>query len=339
MSESLTLHYAEAADGVQLSYYTVGSGPSILIIHGSACYALSHQELAIALSSSYTVHLASRRCRGLSGPYPESIFEDGIVRTEAEQAIHKIHIADQEFPEAYQSSFKSSLLATEIADLGSLIAASGAEYLICVSSGALVALHALLHAEVVPALQRIRKIILFEPPLICTDVATSLDISGILRYESDLLLKGEVAALVTAMYTVELGLTWMPRRLMEWLTWLGIRLGDGAEKRRKASGGEDQGNCTLKDMARLIRYDFAVVEGMMLSTRVFEAVGGRGEGVLLLQGSKTSKYLAEATEALAKVISTAQHIKVAGVGHELLVNGDMRGQPAKAVPYISAFFA
>jgi hypothetical protein len=339
MSKSLTLHYAEAADGVKLSYYTVGSGPSVLVIHGSACYALSHQELAAALSSSYTVHLASRRCRGLSGPYPESVFEHGVVSTAAEGARHQIRIADQEFPEAYHSAFKSSLLATEIADLGSLIEASGAEYLICVSSGALVALHALLHAEVVPALQKIRKIILFEPPLICTDVPTSLDISGILRYESDLSLKGEVAALVTAMYTVELGPIWMPRRIMEWLTWLGIKLGDGAEKRRKASGGEDRGNCTLKDMARLIRYDFAVVEGMMSLSARFEALKDRGEDILILQGSKTSQYLAEATETLAKLISTAQHIKVEGVGHELLVNSDMRGQPASAVPYISTFFS
>jgi len=61
-----------APDGVTLGWYSVGSGPGVLVLHGSMESAVSHLELAQALSDQFTVHLLDRRGRGLSGPYPAS---------------------------------------------------------------------------------------------------------------------------------------------------------------------------------------------------------------------------------------------------------------------------
>ncbi len=74
-ASKLTHHFAKAPDGGQLSYYSIGSGPSILVLHGAMSYALSNEEMAVALSPHYTVHLVSRRGRGLSDPYPASVTE------------------------------------------------------------------------------------------------------------------------------------------------------------------------------------------------------------------------------------------------------------------------
>ncbi|NUR72130.1 MAG: alpha/beta hydrolase [Hamadaea sp.] len=58
-----------APDGVTLGWYSVGTGPGLLILHGAMESAVSHLELAEALSDQFTVHLLDRRGRGLSGPY------------------------------------------------------------------------------------------------------------------------------------------------------------------------------------------------------------------------------------------------------------------------------
>ncbi|NUR47556.1 MAG: alpha/beta hydrolase [Hamadaea sp.] len=58
-----------APDGATLGWYSIGSGPGLLILHGAMESAVSHRELAEALSDQFTVHLLDRRGRGLSGPY------------------------------------------------------------------------------------------------------------------------------------------------------------------------------------------------------------------------------------------------------------------------------
>ncbi|MEV6966292.1 alpha/beta hydrolase [Hamadaea sp. NPDC051192] len=58
-----------APDGATLGWYSVGTGPGLLILHGAMESAVSHRELAEALSDRFTVHLLDRRGRGLSGAY------------------------------------------------------------------------------------------------------------------------------------------------------------------------------------------------------------------------------------------------------------------------------
>lgn len=54
----------QAPDGASLSYYTIGQGPGLVILHGSILYAVAQSGLAVLLSSSYTVYLPSTRGRG-----------------------------------------------------------------------------------------------------------------------------------------------------------------------------------------------------------------------------------------------------------------------------------
>ncbi|VUC29068.1 unnamed protein product [Clonostachys rosea] len=344
MAQSLSSQYIVTRDGARLSYYSIGNGPGLIILHGSASYALTHQELALQLSPFYTVYLPSRRCRGLSDPYPESLNKDGPLvehkdNDDRDQDSHMISVGEKSYRETYQPSFKSSLLAVEISDLESLIASTGASYLIGVSTGALIILHSLLNAETQPWINQIERIILFEPPLICSDLHPSLDINGIGQYERDLAAKGEVSALVTAMYTVQLGPIWIPRKIMDVLAWIGFTLAGRSGKGPKGPNGEDLGKCTLKDMAHIIRYDFAVVEGMIQDSKNFQTLNSRGRDLMLLQGEKTIEYMKEAMSILRKSAPNTTHVNIPGVGHELLVNSDMRGQPEKSIPHIREFFS
>ncbi|CAI6029497.1 hypothetical protein V2G26_010297 [Clonostachys chloroleuca] len=343
MAHSFSSHYIITKDGAQLSYYSIGNGPGLIILHGSAGYALTHQELALQLSPFYTVYLPSRRCRGLSDPYPESVEKDGpLVEHEdsdiPDQNSH-IRIGEKSYQETYRPSFKSSLLEVEISDLECFVASTGASYLIGVSTGALIILQSLLSAETLPWINQIQRIILFEPPLVCIDVHPSLDINGIGQYERDLASKGEVSALVTAMYTVQLGPTWIPRRIMDVLAWVGFTLAGRSGQGPKGPNGKDLGKCTLKDMAHIIRYDFAVVEGMIQESKNFQALNSHGQNLMLLQGEKTMEYMKEAMSILRKSAPNTTHLDIPGVGHELLVNSDMRGRPERAVPSIKEFFS
>ncbi|KAI9164042.1 hypothetical protein HJFPF1_05677 [Paramyrothecium foliicola] len=350
MAIEFTSHFIETTDKSSLHYYSIGTGPGVLIVHGAATYALSHEELARGLASFFTVHLVSRRGRGLSGDYPQSLFQGGVLRQHLDQlhsaadhaldaeASYTIHTGDRTFKETYHPTFKGGLLAVETADLEAVIDATGSRYIVGVSSGALTVLRALCSSSPSIALQRVKKFIIFEPPIIFEDQRTSCKIEGINRYEADLAQHKELSALVTAMHTVELGPTWIPRRLMEIISWLMLRVMDNAEARRRAAGGDDRGKCLLRDMAGLIRYDFALVEAMLQRSDNYDLSAQRGEDILLLSGAQTTAYIQEAMTTLRRIFPTAKSIVVEGVGHELLVNAEMRGQSAKAVDVIRDFF-
>jgi pimeloyl-ACP methyl ester carboxylesterase len=57
-----------SADGTQVSVSSVGTGPGVVIWHGSMEHALSHVQLAALLADEFTVHLVDRRGHGLTGP-------------------------------------------------------------------------------------------------------------------------------------------------------------------------------------------------------------------------------------------------------------------------------
>ncbi|WP_415853726.1 alpha/beta fold hydrolase [Sinomonas sp. G460-2] len=65
-------------DGTRIGYRRLGSGPGVVLLHGSNQHAGSHMSLAQALAGQFTVYLPDRRGRGMSGPYPH----DYGVRTE-----------------------------------------------------------------------------------------------------------------------------------------------------------------------------------------------------------------------------------------------------------------
>src|SRR5260370_23489029 len=55
-------------DGAKISYLTMGSGPSVLVIPGALSMAADYAAFASALAEHFTVHIIERRGRGMSSP-------------------------------------------------------------------------------------------------------------------------------------------------------------------------------------------------------------------------------------------------------------------------------
>lgn len=344
MSSGLTHHYATAPDGAKLSYYSTGSGPSVLILHGSSTYALTHSELADALSSSFTAHVASRRGRGLSEPYPEAVvsipphFLVPSGQDPARHASSTYQVGSKSYQRVYNPDFTTAVLETDVSDLNTLIQVTGAEFLISVSSGALVVLQALLTRGISSALSSVRKVTIFEPPLYCLEHDSACDLSLLKRFEEETVTGDALNAMITAMFLAQMGPGWVPRWLMKVMAPLMFNAQEKEVEKRRAAGEESRGICTMRGLGALIRYDFAVAEGMIGEAARFTSLATDGPEILLLSGSRTPEYLKQGISALKKAIPSAKSAVVDGSGHELLCNAEMRGNPRKALSLIREFF-
>lgn len=107
----------ESADGTTIGYLRTGTGPGLIVLHGSMESARSHSQLAQALSGDFTVYLPDRRGRGMSGPYPAGYS-----------------------------------VAHEVQDVAALMAATGADMLFGVSASGPIALAA---ARTLPAVRKV----------------------------------------------------------------------------------------------------------------------------------------------------------------------------------------
>ena len=92
-------------DGTVIGYRQMGSGPSLIIVHGGLDAAQTHMKLGRLLSDKFTVYIPDRRGRGLSGPFGENY---GLQR--------------------------------EVEDVEALLRRTGAQFLFGVSSGGLIIL-------------------------------------------------------------------------------------------------------------------------------------------------------------------------------------------------------
>jgi pimeloyl-ACP methyl ester carboxylesterase len=92
-------------DGTSIGYYSVGTGPGLVLLHGAGQTAESFRTLATDLAPSFTVHVPDRRGRGMSRSYGD-----------------------------FQG------LRTETEDLAALLDASGARYVFGLSAGAVIAI-------------------------------------------------------------------------------------------------------------------------------------------------------------------------------------------------------
>ena len=63
-----TTHAVLSQDGAKISYLSMGSGPSVLVIPGALSMAADYAAFASALAEHFTVHIIERRGRGESGP-------------------------------------------------------------------------------------------------------------------------------------------------------------------------------------------------------------------------------------------------------------------------------
>jgi pimeloyl-ACP methyl ester carboxylesterase len=357
---SLTHHYASAADGSKISYYSAGTGPGIIVLHGAVCYALTHREIAELLSPFYTVHIVSRRGRGLSDGYPASVtYLNVLYEPKAKKTGNStvndnndedvFRFGDHTFPRTYNPAFTEAVLDCEVGDLDTLIAATGAKYVISVSSGALITLRALVTAlsptasSSFPNLKNISKAIIYEPPLWTPNRPTTFDLSSLARFERETTSGDKIGGMITAMVATQMGPSWLPRWILRILSNLGASSGEKAEKKRLAAGGEDRGTCTFMGLGGMLRYDFAVAEGSIGNAEKWrvlgkkEGEGGKGADILLLSGGLSPGYLKHGMEVLSEEIEGAKRVVVEGVGHGALGNPHFAGEAPKAVPSIREF--
>ena len=78
-----TTHTVFSQDGAKISYLSMESGPSVLVIPGALSLAADYAAFASALSRHFTVHIIERRGRGLSSPQGE----DYSIRKECEDVL------------------------------------------------------------------------------------------------------------------------------------------------------------------------------------------------------------------------------------------------------------
>lgn len=63
-----TPHTVLSQDGAKISYLSMGTGPSVLVIPGALSMAADYVAFASTLAEHFTVHIIERRGRGLSDP-------------------------------------------------------------------------------------------------------------------------------------------------------------------------------------------------------------------------------------------------------------------------------
>jgi pimeloyl-ACP methyl ester carboxylesterase len=285
-TEHQPTEYVISSDGTRIGYRRVGAGPGLVLVQGSFGTIANFSELADLLASDFTVYLPDRRGRGLS-PRPYS-------------ADHT--------------------LQRDVEDLEAILAATGAEMVFGLSSGALIALWATLSSTA------ITKVVAFEPMLL---VNTPTTIDDLARFDRDLQREDLAAAAVTAMLASQMAPP-VVRRVPYGLLKLITRLGFWIENRR----GPRQ-YAQMRELVPALQYDFAIIS--QASSQVASLAGISCE-VLLLSGSKSPGLLKSGVDAVLKVLPNAQHIELPGVGHGAAWNTNRRGKPQTVARALHDFF-
>ncbi|KAK5657395.1 hypothetical protein OQA88_2965 [Cercophora sp. LCS_1] len=342
MASKLTHNFATAPDGAKLSYYTTGTGPGIIVVHGAMSFGLTHKDLAVALSPYFTVHLISRRARGLSGPYPPSITSSSSpLCTSKTNPPETLRIANRTLPRTYTPSFSSTVLETDVSDLHTLLTATGARFIVSISSGALITLSYLLTYPGAAGL--IEKAILFEPPVQFSDLdkpnSQLKGFASLGAYETRREAGDNIGALVSALRMTGMVPGWMPG----WLVGVIVKRKGEAHRSRalakqregsEQSRGEGDGVSGPLDLVQALRYDFCVGEAMVGDAERFKGI--QGVKVLLMGGTKSQGYLREAMDVLEGLLG-CEKVVIQGLAHVGLSNEEAGGRPEAAAGAIRSF--
>lgn len=78
-----TTRIVVSQDGAKISYLTLGSGPSVIVIPGALSVAANYAAFGSALAEQFTVHIIERRGRGQSSPQGA----DYSIRKEGEDVL------------------------------------------------------------------------------------------------------------------------------------------------------------------------------------------------------------------------------------------------------------
>lgn len=277
-------HTTSSKDGTTIGYRSVGTGPGLVIVHGSMSSGYHHLDLAVMLADHFTVHLIDRRGRGLSGPY---------------KSDHSI--------------------ADDVADVQAVLKATGSELLCGVSVGGLIALET---ARTTPG---VRKLAVYEP-LIYRDQDTPRALT--VEVDRQLAAGNLAGAMASALQKAHLGpalmdhiphnlMTLMSRGMLNWTP----KTGDYVPGR---------------ELAASLGY-----EGRIITERSGQQTSFASVHIptLLLNGSKSSAFLKDATARVAKVLPAAHHTELPGLDHSSTWNKAVRGKPELIAKALGEFFA
>ncbi|KAE9372983.1 alpha/beta-hydrolase [Stipitochalara longipes BDJ] len=282
--------------------------PGLVILHGGLECSHSHAELALALCSTLPIYLPDPRGRGASSD-PGSDFS----------------------------------MQTEINDLKALLLATGARYVLGISSGAMIASYAVLELSTNTSGEGrlIEKVATFEPSILLDDFAL-LEKSR-KRFESEID-EGKIAeALITALGMTGMGnwfLSMVPRWLLVPLAKLALKLelkgvGPSREARKQVDAGANE--YSMAKLAPTLKFDFRLVKEMKETIERLGKLNEMDVDVLLLSASKSPGYLKRNMQELESLIPRAKYVEFQGLDHLGMGDRNVGGKPEEVAVELRKF--
>ncbi|GLZ53798.1 alpha/beta fold hydrolase [Actinomycetospora sp. NBRC 106378] len=281
--ETITRSDVVSRDGTRIGFLRQGNGPGVVLVQGAMATAEQYDELARELARDFTVVRPDRRGRGMS-PRPYDVDHD---------------------------------IARDVEDLDAVLAATGADRLFGLSSGAVITL------EAARTLPRVARAAVYEPPF----YAAGRSDNGERRLGEEIERGDLAAALVTALLTAGTApapFRVLPRGLARWIAALALRVHDLVAVPPQR----------FRDLLPGIRYDFAVVGAMNGKIDTF---AGMTTPVLLLSGTKSPAFLRDRSRELARPLPHAEHVELDGLGHSGPWNTGRGGRPALVAAALQRF--
>ncbi len=207
----------------------------------------------------------------------------------------------------------------DIQDLDALLSKTGAQDVFGVSIGAIICLQAALD------LPAIRRVALYEPPLLIKDPAALLK-----RFDAEMARGNTAAALVTAMRGTQMGpgiFNRLPRWLLELMT------------RQMISGMEKNGTGNYESFGALaptLHYESQVYVHMVGKLDTFKTIGNE---MLLLGGIRSASHFKTGLDVLATILPKATRVELPAVGHSASWNTDVGGKPKVVAAELRSFFS
>ena len=281
----VTEGYVTSRDGSRIGFLRQGSGPGLVLVQGAMGTAYNYRDLAQALSPNFTVYTPDRRGRGLSAkPYDS---EHDIAR--------------------------------DVEDVDAVLAATGADQVFGLSSGAVITL------EAARTLSRVTRASVYEPPFYPDGISHD----GIRQLNAEIERGDLASALVSALRVAETApapIRVLPRPIARLLAGGVLRLDDR----------QPGPYAKVRDLLPGIRYDFNVVGGMDGKMESFASIR---KPLLLISGTKSPAYLRQSIRKLAGVLPEARHVELVGLSHSGPWNVGRGGRPEVVAAALQEFFA
>jgi len=226
--------------GTTLTYKTTGTGPSVIIVHGTFSNADSHTELAQALSSSLTVVTYNRRTLSLA--------KDGSPNADYTMDV-------------------------EVADLHAILSTTNAHYILGISSGAVICLETL---RCHPSL--VQKCALWEPVAIVDNSIDTAFISRYNAEISAGKTEAALVTAMLGTQLGPALFRFLPRSFLEWMTRRGVQAQERNKKDENEITLKDLAPTIGYDFKIVEECKDNVERWKEIETEVLLMVGGKSPG-------------------------------------------------------------